>query len=61
MIVQVDPSRTVQSDPRQQDCTRNCESSQDRNQARHGGGDDEGQSNTIERSVHNARLGDPDE
>lgn len=61
MVVQIDPPRAVQSDSCQQDRTRDGESGEDRNQAGYGSGDNEGQANTVERSVHTARLGVLDE
>jgi hypothetical protein len=56
MVVQIDPSGTVQGDPCKQDSTREGEPGDDRNQACNAGCDDQGQSYAIEWSEHRARL-----
>lgn len=52
MVVEIDPSGSVQGDSCQQNRTRKDESSEYRNEAGNGSGDHEGQANTVEWSEH---------
>lgn len=56
MVVQINPSRTVHTDSRQQDRTSDGESGQNRDQAGNGGSNDEGQANSIEWSEHPLQI-----